>query len=404
MKDNKLFIKLKSIIKKEIKNLFFIILAFIFFILDLIFFKKKNLIVFSQKNNLYSDNSRAFFEYITLEDKLFDAIWLVHDYKVKEKILLNNKKAKIEELKSFKGIKALLFAKTVVTSNSLHDFFPYFRPSFRKQAIQLWHGIKWSKHFEYPNNNFTNQLTLTCASSDSHKELIYKHNLLDPKKVFVTGLPRNDLFFNSTETELKEKLPAYLSDLKKKIILYAPTHRENLISSFFPFKDINIQELDDYLEKENLNIFLRPHINDTNKEKIAWDNYSKNLNAKNIKSLSFGELEDINRLLPFINILITDYSTIYTDALLFNVPTIFIPYDYSMYEKKRGFVYKFEEIAGGPKVFSQKELVSAINNINLNKRKFINLQEKIKKKFHHYEDGHSSMRIVNILKSNLKIK
>ncbi len=396
--------KLNSLIKKEAKNIFYIVLAFIFFILDLIFYKKKNLIVFSQKNNLYSDNSKAFFEYITYENKYFEAIWLTHDPVVKEKILLNNKKARIEELKSFNGIKALLVAKTVVTSNSLHDFFPYFYPSFRKEAIQLWHGIKWSKHFEYPNNNFTNQLTLTCASSQEHKEIIYKHNLLNPKKVFVTGLPRNDTFFNSSESDLKAKLPTDLSNLKKKIILYAPTHRENLVSSFFPFKDINYQDLDDYLEKENINIFLRPHINDTNKDKDSWSKYSKNLKTKNIKTLSFDELEDVNLLMPLINILITDYSTIYTDALLFNIPTIFIPYDYKEYEKKRGFVYKFEEIAVGPKVFSQKELIYSINDINLNKIKFINLQKKIKKKFHHYEDGNSSMRILNVLKTKLKIK
>ena len=45
----------------------------------------------------------------------------------------------------------------------------------------------------------------------------------------------------------------------------------------------------------------------------------------NIKDLTFSELEDINFLLPFTKIVITDYSTIYTDAMLLDIPTIFIP-------------------------------------------------------------------------------
>ena len=61
---------------------------------------------------------------------------------------------------------------------------------------------KWSKQFEYPNNNFTRDLTIIC--SESHKEIIYKHNQLDENKVYVTGLPRNDKFFNTNKSELKQ--------------------------------------------------------------------------------------------------------------------------------------------------------------------------------------------------------
>ena len=150
-------------------------------------------------------------------------------------------------------------------------------------------------------------------------------------------------------------------------------------------------------------MYLRPHINDTNKEGKAWLNFIKNLNAKNISSLSFSEFQDINSFLPLSEILITDYSTIYTDALLFNIPSIFIPYDLELYNNKRGFVYKFEEIALGPKVFSQEQLVNSIKQIIQEKNKYINLQKKIKDKFHKYEDGNSSQRIMNILKSKINV-
>ena len=175
MKNKYIFMKINIVLKKEIRNLLFIIFSLIFYIFDVFFIKKKNLVVFTQKNNLYSDNSKSFFEYINFNEKSFEAIWLIHDDNIKEKIISKNKFAKVLNIKTFSGFIALLKAKTVVTSNSLHDFFPYFHPSFRKQSIQLWHGIKWSKQFEYPNNNFTKDLTIICSSSESHKEIIYKH-------------------------------------------------------------------------------------------------------------------------------------------------------------------------------------------------------------------------------------
>ena len=192
---NKIFSIFKKITNKEIRNLKFIFLSFIFFLVDLVFPKKKNLIVFAQKNRLYSDNSRAFFEYLINNQKNFTPVWLADDLISKNKIKKINHNANVKITNSIDGLLCLLNAKTVVTSNSLHDFFPYFHPSFRKESIQLWHGIKWSKHFEYPNNNFTKELTIICSSSEDHKKLIYQQNLLDEKKVYITGLPRNDQFF-----------------------------------------------------------------------------------------------------------------------------------------------------------------------------------------------------------------
>ena len=393
---SKTLIKFSLIFKKEFKNIFFMLLSSLFFILDLVVTKKKNLIVFAQKNNLYSDNSKAFFEHVLVNSNYYKPVWLAHNYETYLKIKKENKRANVKILHSINGLRTLLIAKTVVVSNSLHDFFPNFKPSLRKEAIQLWHGIKWSKKFEYPNNNFTDDLTIICASSNSHKELIFKNNFLNPQRVYITGLPRNDKFFLNSKKKMKDN---FLNDLKfsnKKIILYAPTHKEDLVSSFFPFSDLNFKVLEDFLIKNNFIIYLRPHINDTNKNK-EWKNYVRNLNSKTIFSLSFNELEDINSFLPIVDILITDYSTIYTDALLFDIPTIFIPYDYEDYNKKRGFVYKFNEIAIGPKVYNQEELLTSLKNINENKTRYINEQRLIKNKFHKFEDGNSSKRILDIL-------
>jgi CDP-glycerol glycerophosphotransferase (TagB/SpsB family) len=405
MYKNKFLSKLYSYSIRKLRNIIFIFLSMIFKFLDILFPKQNNLIVFAQKNNLFSDNSKAFFEFINNNKNEFETIWFVDSKNEKEKFKKKYGYKNVKLMFSIDGLLTLLKARTVVISNALQDFFPYFSPSFRKEAIQLWHGIKWSKKFEFPNNNFTKELTIICSSSEEHKLLISNQNKVDLNKIYITGLPRNDFFFTNDKKKRLDNLPLEIkNDLSKKIILYAPTHREDLISIFFPFNDKNLEKLNIFLKENNAVFYLRPHINDTNKAQQEWKNFFEKINQSEIKSLTFKELQDINQLLPFINSLITDYSTIYTDAILLDIPTIFIPYDIEVYEKKRGLVYDYEKITAGDKVLDQKRLIESLSRIfaqkDLNKLKI----EEIKKKFHKFQDGGSSKRILDILRSKIKIK
>ena len=400
------FIKrLKLFIIRKIFNIIYIFLSIIFKVLDGIFPKQKNLLAFTQKNNLFSDNSRAFFEHINRNNVEFVTFWFVDNEKEKERFIQKYGYSNVKVINSIDGLITLLKAKTVVVSNSLHDFFPFFSPSTSKEAIQLWHGIKWTKKFGYPNYNFTKELTIICASSDDHKSLIASGNKISPEKIFITGLPRNDNFFNINKNDYFNNLPMTLKkDFTRKVILYAPTHRENLVSIFFPFKDKDLDKLNNFLKDNNALIYLRPHINDTNKEKIEWKNYFSQINYSNIKSLTFDEFQDIQQLLPIISLIITDYSAIYTDAMLLNMPIIFIPYDIEWYEKKRGLVYDYNEVTAGDKVLNQNDLIKSLSKAFNNENNYNEKLNKIKKKFHKFEDGSSSKRIIEILKSRLELK
>jgi CDP-glycerol glycerophosphotransferase (TagB/SpsB family) len=402
------YFRLSRIVKmfnREIKNIIYMIVSLVFYIIDIFYPKKKKLILFSQKHNLFSDNSRAFFEYINFHEKDFDAIWITANEDGKRKILAHNKDFKVLNIKSLDGILTLLAAKTVVISNSLHDFFPYFKTSFKKEAVQLWHGIKWSKQYEYPNNNFTNDLTIICSSSEEHKKLMSEQNLINKNKIYITGFSRNDIFFDNSKENIKQKLPTkVLSDLGKKIILYTPTHKEDINSIFFPFKDLNLEKLNNFFSQNNIILYLRPHINDSNKSKEKWLNYFNKFKMSNIKDLTFGELEDINFLLPFTKIVITDYSTIYTDAMLLDIPTIFIPYDLEVYRKKRGLVYNYENVTAGHKVYNQDSFEKSINEIINGKNKYSSKLNEMKNIFHKYKDGKSSQRIMHIIKEKISFK
>lgn len=397
--------RLVNFLFRKTRNSIYVCLSIIFKLLDFIFPKQQNLIAFTQKNNLFSDNSKAFFEHIIRNNTELTPIWFVDNRAQKETLYKDYGYTNVKIINSIDGLVTLLKAKTVVVSNSLHDFFPFFSPSHRKEAIQLWHGIKWTKKFEYPNYNFTKELTIICASSEEHKLLISKGNKINLDRIFITGLPRNDNFYNINKNNYFENLPAsFKKDFSKKVILYAPTHRENLISIFFPFVDKNLHKFNNFLKDNNAIIYLRPHINDTNKATLEWKDYFEKINQSHIKSLTFNEFQDIHQLLPLLTSVITDYSAIYTDAMLLNLPTIFVPYDIDWYEKKRGLVYDYNEVTAGDKVLNQNDLIQSLEKIFNNQNNYFKKLTIVKKKFHKFEDGLSSKRIVKILKSKLNLK
>ena len=108
---------------------------------------------------------------------------------------------------------------------------------------------------------------------------------------------------------------------------------------------------------------------------------------------------DIYPLFSVIDLLITDYSAIYTDFLLTKRPVLFFPYDMHKYIKHdRPLQFDYDSITPGPKCFTQNELQEEIesiiikgNDIHAHKR-----QEALNKTFKYY-DGFSSERIIDIL-------
>ena len=66
-------------------------------------------------------------------------------------------------------------------------------------------------------------------------------------------------------------------------------------------------------------------------------------------------------LLKLIDVLITDYSSIYFDFMLTNKPIIFFPYDLEEYlMKSREMYFDYEEFTPGNKVFIQEDLEKAL--------------------------------------------
>jgi CDP-glycerol glycerophosphotransferase (TagB/SpsB family) len=208
--------------------------------------------------------------------------------------------------------------------------------------------------------------------------------------IWITGTPRNDYLLYPNNELLQEH-----SYLNKNVILYAPTWREyGDRSSFFPFEDKDLERLNAFLETQDAYLLMRGH-------REEMERISENYGEEKLSRILPAHQEffpDAQRLLAHVDVLVTDYSSIYLDFLLLDKPIIFIPYDLEQYQSYRGFLFDYDTHTPGDKVGTQAEFMESIARA-LNKPELGAIERtQMKNLFHTYEDGKSSERILAQIK------
>ena len=155
---------------------------------------------------------------------------------------------------------------------------------------------------------------------------------VDEKWFLESGYPRNCVF-----TKLFPNETIYLNTFEKynKVILYAPTFRENGDAPH-PLNDIKLQE---YLKSNNYLWVEKPHPAEKNHTKIEGMNFN---------SLYLPSEFDVNIIIPSVSLVISDYSSIVYDAIAFSIPVLFYAPDYKHYlNDERGFLCNYKELTKG---------------------------------------------------------
>jgi CDP-glycerol glycerophosphotransferase (TagB/SpsB family) len=190
------------------------------------------------------------------------------------------------------------------------------------------------------------------ASSDFVADLWATAYGIPRERIEALGLPRNDLLF-----ERDARTEAQLAAFSGKIVLYAPTFRDwTTRSDFLPVPGLDVHELNRLLEDEDATLLVRPHAFEAS---AAAATLAAAASSRIVQADS-GLFPDVNQLLPFVDVLITDYSSIYFDYLLLDRPIIFAPWDLHAYTEKRGFMLNYDAHTPGAKVVSPTQFLSTL--------------------------------------------
>ena len=290
-------------------------------------------------------------------------------------------------------------SKTIFMDNV---FLPFSAIKIKKdtQLVQLWHGTGAIKKFGLDCEEGwvkklaanTNKNTTHFIIGSSWMKGVYKTAFeAEDNKIFNIGCPRTDIFFD--EAVLQEKRDKFFNSYpelsNKKIILYAPTFRDEEYGADKIKIHLNIDELMSNLDDSYvLGLRLHPHI----AKKVNLNKYSEG-HYKN-RVFDFSHYDKLNTLLMCCDILITDYSSIIYEYALMKKPMIFYSYDLSAFEKsERGFYGNYKSVVPGPIVFKTEQIIDKIKDYPAD-RYDINEFLKI-----HLEncDGNSRKRLYNLL-------
>ena len=234
---------------------------------------------------------------------------------------------------------------------------------------------------------------LMIATSEKVKG--YFNSAFGCKKIEVTGYPRNDIISNPTlyAKHLASEHNIIESLTTKKTILYAPTFRDT--NRFDRKTPIEWERLNDLLKKNDTTFLIKLHRHD----------YSMAMKEKCSHIRVLDNASDIYPLFSKVDLLITDYSSIFFDFLLTDKPVLFYPYDKDDYlTKDRSMYDKYDSVTPGNKAYDFKEFYEKLELFfkepNALKESVLDYNV-IKKMYNKYNDSDASKRTYQLIVSNL---
>ena len=244
------------------------------------------------------------------------------------------------------------------------NFMPMGSLNFSKDAVvtQLWHaeGVfkKFGLHIPQPEDvrrreiAGAKKLSFVVCSSESVKPIYAEAFGVDERKVLPLGAPRADRFFDDCNVEsVKEKfLQKYPQCCGKKLVLYAPTFRDNAEDDKVLLNSIDMKKWAETLDDDfAFLIRLHPQIH--------------RCDASLDGAVDVTDWDDVGELTLLCDCMITDYSSVCMDAALIGKPLVFYAFDLEKYASDRSFYFDYESYVPGPVVRSFDELIATVSDI-----------------------------------------
>lgn len=347
----------------------------------------KRILIGLWRGNRFADNARYCYYELERIDGL-EVFLLVNDKNIYES--LKAQKVNVVKKYSLKSVYLHLTSKYHVIDQDHKGLLGYL--SVNAVRLNLWHGLPLKKIWKLDLESKQKKNKLAYFIEKVNQTIRrwcrgwcsvgrwYIYELLTPSKFDWDGLfarcvfsdlvkplyckyPRVDYLQGNIGSDLLDVEVEYLKQIEKakkenkKIVFYAPTFRDGADTKILGTDDV--EELNEFInELDKLNIVLMVKMHAVETAKI-----------ENIQNCIFLDAKcDISVFMKHADLLITDYSSVYFDYLVFDNPIIFYPYDYEFYmNTDRGFMIDYEEYTPGEKVYNINDLAIAIKNLSQNK-------------------------------------
>ena len=323
----------------------------------------------------YACSPKAFYEAMMEEEKYasWEKVWAFREPE-KYRFLEENPRTKVVKYRSREYYQAYGSGKYWITNSRLPR---ELSPKKGQEYIQCWHGTPLKKlgydleqyaekegSLQEVRENYiqeTKRVTHMPSPSPFYSEKMcsafHLREMGKEEVLLERGYPRNDALYREMGKErgiYKEKLGI---PRDKKVILYAPTWRENqhIPGEGYSYSlQVDFQQWKQELGEEYVILFRAHYFISNQYDFEPYGDFIKNVS----------DIDDVNELYLAADILITDYSSVFFDFANLERPILFYMYDYESYKHELRDFYLDIHILPGPVVKTQEELLKNIKNIH----------------------------------------
>ncbi|MEC2060910.1 MULTISPECIES: CDP-glycerol glycerophosphotransferase family protein [Bacillus] len=393
---------MKSFILQKCRSLLVRSYSLLFKIFALLPRNNKLILFESYSGKQFSCNPRAIYEYLQENKDQYDykMIWSIDKRYLSA---LDGVDAAYIKRFSLKWIWYMATAKYWITNSRLPLWIP--KPK-NTLYVQTWHGTPLKKlandmdevHMpgtttEKYKQNFLQEASKWdyLISPNAYSTEIFKRAFQFNKQILETGYPRNDILYSPNKESLINRVKQELGISEdKKIILYAPTWRDNEFKKVGQYKfklQFDLEEMKKELGDSAV-ILLRMHY-------LVSEKFNLGKYKEFVKDVSL--YKDIRDLYLISDLLITDYSSVFFDYMNLKKPIVFFVYDLPAYRDSiRGFYFNFQQKTPGNLVQTSDELIKTVKEL-LHNPHIDDNYEHFYKEFCNLEDGKASKRVIETI-------
>lgn len=324
----------------------------------------------------------------------YDIIWCCN--KPEYKTLVAAANVRFVKFRSIAYYICLATSRIIINNSGV----PFLIRPEKQIYIETWHGGGAYKRVGISEKGTierekTIKILGACVKffiSSSHKfSEIMSQSCCVPKEKFLNiGMPRNDIFFNSSiMMDVNMKIRTLYSIAEGCfIVLFAPTYRGDSFGNVSFKNSLNVVLLRKIIEekfKKNVIFAFRGHYYFDKSDASCFD-------------IDFSDYHNMQEILCTVDMLITDYSSSMWDFSFTGKPCLLYVPDLEKYTTTRGF-YTPPETWGFPIATTNEELVECVKNFDIEDYKL--KMEKHHKMLGSYESGTATKKIVEIIKTFL---
>lgn len=265
------------------------------------------------------------------------------------------------------------------------------------RVVQLWHAVGSFKTIGFArkrkdaeqrkrNSRAHRSYTHVIVSAECDRAHYAEAFNLPVERIYATGVPRIDAVLDQAwQQQAREAFAKrYPQVAGKRVVLFAPTFRgDDVRCASYDFSKIDLPQLADWCRQNKTVAVLKFHPLTQGVPPIPATCADVLVDAS--------EVREVNDLLPAVDMLVTDYSSVIYEASLLDIPMIFYAYDLREYEEGRGFFEPYGKFVPGPVVQSWPALLGELGAGGSPKA-----VKAFKRKHFAHLDAHSTDRVVNL--------